>query len=1336
MILEGGPYRCYDNYCIVITNAAGVVVDNLFDLSDVGQSFTVAITDCMGSGNTCWGTINVEEKLIPEIECPDDIIILCNQDPNERDAITGELITGELKVMTCEPDATISYLDDIIDNGLCSDPRVEIYRKWTLVDKSGNKVTCNQVITVLPFDPMQVEFPTDFNLANSLNCEDVNEDPTLTEPINTGIPTLNGYPVFGSNFCDINVGFEDKILTDVNCSSAYSILRTWTIENECQPLIPGVNPIERTQRIKVDDNTPPSLKAVDNIIAYLDPWSCRGTIALPEVVLEDNCSDYTVKYNVSYGQVEDGILYNALPGLTYVTAKAKDGCGNTASLSFTINFVDNTPPIAVVTQNLVVSLSTTGIPGEGFAKVYAKDFDNYSHDGCSNVYVEIRRESDNCDTSGNTTYNADGHPEDGSTNSIDPNYDIDNGEYVKFCCSDLTEIDSVTGKAYGMVKVWLRVWDDGDFDGVYGTAGDNYNEAWGMVRVEDKLAPAITCPSDIIITCDQDYEDTSVTGEAVAFGTCNNISVEYQDVTVNINNCGSGFVIRRWNVAGNPGSFCDQRIDVKPVQVFVGDITWPADLDLAGCPSDIEAGEPTWDAVPCNSIGFTVEADTFKFEDGACFKILNYWTVIDWCEYDPNDPNSGGIFTHSQVIKVNDETQPVILTCDDVMYPVDGNCEIDLTLTNAAHDDGSASCPTGWLKWQITVDLWGDGTNDYEFSSFLPANDNQFNDTNGNGIPDRYVPATANDGVVSVTIPEVISGSMSSHKVVWKVTDGCGNVTSCTNTAMIVDKKAPTPYCISVSSAVMENGQVELWAADFNLNSFDNCTFEEDLWYTFDEAHPVLTKTSQSHYFKGLGSSASEAEYLTGNAQKWQPDLNSSAMIFDCEDLPEVEVKMSVWDEKYNTDYCIVVLSLVDNQGACPTDNGAKISGNVSLEDGTNFENVLVYADANIPEYPKLQLTDEAGDYLFNLHQGFDYVLNASHDIEYKNGVTTLDLVLIQRHILGLSNLNSPYKLIASDINNDEKITASDLSQLRKLILGLYENDDLPENESWRFVEKESPMNITNPWPFDELINVDNLTTDVIGQDFIGVKIGDVNNTVTMAGAKANESEERSQITLKLQALDRNVTEGETVTLQVSSADFKEVYGYQFTMNLNGLKYNAIHAEALELNETNVGNIATNRITMSWNTSESVTLNAETILFTISFIAERNGRLSNMISIGSEVTQAESYTGSTMNVNSIDLVLTTEITEEEEVAVYQLYQNEPNPFKRETVISYSVPTAVQATLSIFDVTGKLILTKKVDATKGLNSISIQSDDLNDSGVYYYELRTDDYTDNKKMILIK
>ena len=77
-------------------------------------------------------------------------------------------------------------------------------------------------------------------------------------------------------------------------------------------------------------------------------------------------------------------------------------------------------------------------------------------------------------------------------------------------------------------------------------------------------------------------------------------------------------------------------------------------------------------------------------------------------------------------------------------------CEAMITLTNVATDPGSANCPTGWLKWQVFVDLWGDGTDDLEYSSFLPPFDNNFNDTNGNGIGDVYVSPTANGETVSV----------------------------------------------------------------------------------------------------------------------------------------------------------------------------------------------------------------------------------------------------------------------------------------------------------------------------------------------------------------------------------------------------------------------------------------------------------------------------------------------------------------------------------------------------------------------------------------------------------
>mgnify|MGYP000465830920 CR=1 FL=1 len=95
----------------------------------------------------------------------------------------------------------------------------------------------------------------------------------------------------------------------------------------------------------------------------------------------------------------------------------------------------------------------------------------------------------------------------------------------------------------GYVKVWLRVWDDGDMDGIYGTAGDNYNETWTFVKVEDKLAPAIVCPPDVTLTCDMDYTDLNMTGSANGYASCGGIGVEYNDIIINLNTCNFSSVI-------------------------------------------------------------------------------------------------------------------------------------------------------------------------------------------------------------------------------------------------------------------------------------------------------------------------------------------------------------------------------------------------------------------------------------------------------------------------------------------------------------------------------------------------------------------------------------------------------------------------------------------------------------------------------------------------------------------------------------------------------------------------------------------------------------------------
>ena len=128
------------------------------------------------------------------------------------------------------------------------------------------------------------------------------------------------------------------------------------------------------------------------------------------------------------------------------------------------------------------------------------------------------------------------------------------------------------------------------------------------------------------------------------------------------------------------------------------------------------------------------------------------------------------------------------------------------------------------------------------------------------------------------------------------------------------------------------------------------------------------------------------------------------------------------------------------------------------------------------------------------LYPGYDLSIKASKDNRPLNGVTTYDLTLISKHILGIEPLDSPFKMIAADANQDGKVTTFDLIILRKLILGII--DELPNGKSWRFVPYQyvfpNPQNPFQP-PFPEKIMVLN-TTDPIPNyySFKGVKIGDV----------------------------------------------------------------------------------------------------------------------------------------------------------------------------------------------------------------------------------------------------
>ena len=84
---------------------------------------------------------------------------------------------------------------------------------------------------------------------------------------------------------------------------------------------------------------------------------------------------------------------------------------------------------------------------------------------------------------------------------------------------------------------------------------------------------------------------------------------------------------------------------------------------------------------------------------------------------------------------------------------------------------------------------------------------------------------------------------------------------------------------------------------------------------------------------------------------------------------------------------------------------------------------------------------------------------------------------------------------------------------------------------------------------------------------------------------------------------------------------------------------------------------------------------------------------------------------------------------------FALYQNTPNPYKGEIMIRFKLPSATAATMTIFDVTGRMLQSIEGDYNAGYNEVRVRSEELSKTGVSYYQLDTDKFTATKKKILI-
>jgi YVTN family beta-propeller protein len=1306
--------------------------------------------DNWGNSSTCNQYIYFRRVYLPEVNFPADVTLSC-ENANTTPQNTGKPYINDLglqlplfpEVGYCE--FNIAYQDQLIP--VC-DGTHKILRHWILLDwclpttpvfPGPNPVEYTQIIKVLDVTGPVITCPTDLTVSTDPNncCATVNLPDALvkdgcsqTNNISAMVTTfeqytgeqtgmysvggtLTNFP--GNNFWDLdtlgNWGFTP-------CLPIGNHVVMYTAQDDCG------NTGTCSFHLTVRDLVPP--------IAVCDQYTVAA-------VTNDDPNDCYTPSNTCSGA-----------GVAWVTAKtfddgSTDNCSNLhltvrrmAPYSDCITQLNDCEKVTATAESDSIKFycCEVGSIQSVILRAYQIDVNgnpilDANGDPIFNecmVNVEVQdKVKPVCQAPNNTTV---------SCESFDPTlWGYGLPKFEDNCCLDTTKtyqnhcglthsanytlFDTICNK--GTITRTFRVWD----------CHGQTSQCTQRVTVQYEQDYYVKFPNDVVVnTCN----GSGNYGVPVFFGKdCEQLGVAYEDHIVTLVPEACYRIERTWHVV----NLCTYNANLpytyipnpRPNNAVLNPANLPG--PIVSAPGTLAPWAPTvvkinsTDAVATNySIFWSANVNGYEYKQQIYINdteapALNCpASPVAFCDLTPNDP---GLWNETYWW---DNTLGQHDLCE-------GPVDLSITTTD------SCSGPNVNVWYRLYLDLDGDGLAEtlVNSASVPTFGTIQFGNLNGPGTSRVFDsrPVVANQKW-GFAIEQQVTGSQKTarvrwntaqstqqyvmpelpygtHKIEWTVSDGCGNDRQCAYDFTVKDCKKPTVVCLNgLSVNIMPTQMVQLWASDFLKYTEDNCTPSNQLKI-------------------GIRKS--------GTGTGFPLDANGNPVtnvIFTCDELGTQLVEIWSMDKAGNADFCETYVLVQDNNHNCPAVTGAKVAGKLATEasDGVESGGVEIVGSSNaVPSFNFATMTDNAGAYNFNaIPLASNSTLTPNKDDNPLNGVSTYDLVLISKHILGIEPLNSPYKMIAADANKSGSITTFDIVEIRKLILGIY--SELPYNTSWRFVDKDFVFpNPANPFEtqFSENKLIQNLNSDRPAEDFVSVKVGDVNGTAIANALMA--ADDRSGGTLLFDVDDRVVQAGETFTVTLTPAQMTQ--GYQFTLNINGL-------EVLEVIGLKAENYAVfkDAVTFSVDGQEAAGPLA------LQFKALKSGKLSDMLAVSSRITKAEGYriSNNEQGLSNIErsprldigLRFKQEVGTKVSGLGFELYQNEPNPFVDKTFVGFHLPEATVATLTIFDETGRIQHTQKADFPQGYNRFIIDGNKLPSTGILYYQVET--ATDHATMKMIR
>ena len=369
--------------------------------------------------------------------------------------------------------------------------------------------------------------------------------------------------------------------------------------------------------------------------------------------------------------------------------------------------------------------------------------------------------------------------------------------------------------------------------------------------------------------------------------------------------------------------------------------------------------------------------------------------------------------------------------------------------------------------------------------------------------------------------------------------------------------------------------------------------------------------------------------------------------------------------------------------------------------------------------------------------------ITPSKNINPLNGVDVLDLIVYRLNVLAVELFTNPYQIIASDINDSYGISGWDAVMLHKLIIG--DITEFPNHESWRFIVEGFVFTYTSysiGGPFPESLQISTPLNNNLEVGFVGVKMGDVNGSADPQSLTGQNADTRTDA-LILKIKNQEVDAGDTVTVDITSPNFTQMMGYQFTFQFDTAQLDFIEVIPGQMDQMNESNFNTQKVDKGiiphlWFNAMELDVPPSEIIFSITFTAKQNLWLKDVFELKADPTPVVAYD---IDREPMDVIL-----EFEEVPVHiepTVKQDmislslSPNPFSKSTTLSYNIKDAGGVKLMITDISGKVISTVvNTWQPAGIYNINFSATENMAPGVYFSRLKINDEMVVQRFVLMQ